>query len=52
MIEGGNVLDYHACEWFPERWFDLVVVLRAATEPLYDRLTGRCVHAYLEKTII
>ena len=39
--DGGIVLDYHACELFPERWFDLVLVLRASTEVLYDRLTAR-----------
>ena len=24
---GGHVVDYHSCDLFPERWFDLVVVL-------------------------
>jgi adenylate kinase len=37
----GVVADYHVCEIFPERWFDLVLVLRASTEVLYDRLTAR-----------
>ena len=45
-ISGGVVADYHACELFPERWFDLVLVLRADTEVLYDRLTER---GYSEK---
>lgn len=27
LSEGGNVLDFHSCEIFPERWFDLVLVL-------------------------
>jgi adenylate kinase len=40
-IAGGIVADYHACELFPERWFDLILVLRANTEVLYDRLTER-----------
>jgi adenylate kinase len=40
-INGGIVADYHACELFPERWFDLILVLRADTEILYDRLTSR-----------
>jgi adenylate kinase len=40
-ISGGIVADYHSCELFPERWFDLIVVLRADTEVLYDRLTER-----------
>lgn len=37
----GIVADYHSCELFPERWFDLVLVLRAKTDVLYDRLTER-----------
>lgn len=37
----GIVADYHVCEVFPERWFDLVLVLRANTDVLYDRLTAR-----------
>lgn len=35
------VADFHVCEIFPERWFDLVLVLRSATDVLYDRLTAR-----------
>lgn len=37
----GAVVDYHSCDFFPERWFDLILVLRAKTEVLYDRLTSR-----------
>ena len=37
----GIVVDFHMCEIFPERWFDLVLVLRAKTEVLFDRLTKR-----------
>lgn len=37
----GIVADYHVCEMFPERWFDLVLVLRSKTEVLYDRLKAR-----------
>jgi adenylate kinase len=37
----GIVADFHACELFPERWFDLVLVLRTKTEVLFDRLTER-----------
>lgn len=37
----GIVADYHACEIFPERWFDLILVLRATTEVLFDRLSAR-----------
>lgn len=37
----GIVADFHVCEIFPERWFDLVLVLRTKTEILFDRLTSR-----------
>ncbi|KAL3914874.1 MAG: hypothetical protein SGARI_008316, partial [Bacillariaceae sp.] len=37
----GIVADFHMCEIFPERWFDLVLVLRASTDTLFDRLTKR-----------
>jgi adenylate kinase len=38
---GGLIIDWHACELFPERWIDLVVVLRVESSTLYDRLTAR-----------
>ncbi|CAG9763283.1 unnamed protein product [Ceutorhynchus assimilis] len=41
MRHGGNIVDYHSCEFFPERWFDAVYVLRADTATLYDRLKAR-----------
>lgn len=41
MIEGGKVVDYHSCDFFPERWFDLVLVLTTNTEILFDRLVSR-----------
>lgn len=34
-------MDFHTCEIFPERWFDLVLVLRADTASLYDRMLKR-----------
>jgi adenylate kinase len=37
----GIVADFHVCEIFPERWFDLVLVLRTKTDVLFDRLTAR-----------
>ncbi|CAD5220060.1 unnamed protein product [Bursaphelenchus okinawaensis] len=40
-LEGGLVIDYHACDFFPERWFDIVVVLRCDNTQLYDRLKTR-----------
>ncbi|KAI6223817.1 Adenylate kinase isoenzyme 6-like protein [Aphelenchoides fujianensis] len=45
--EGGLVIDYHSCEFFPVRWFDFVVVLRCENAPLYDRLHERA--GYSEK---
>jgi adenylate kinase len=39
--EQGVVADFHVSEMFPERWFDLVLVLRTSTEVLFDRLTKR-----------
>uniref|UniRef100_A0A915E6B2 Adenylate kinase n=1 Tax=Ditylenchus dipsaci TaxID=166011 RepID=A0A915E6B2_9BILA len=40
--DGGVVLDYHSSEFFPQRWFDFVFVLRCEnTEILYDRLASR-----------
>ena len=41
LSEGGNVVDHHTCEDFPERWFDIVVVLRSSTESMFDRLVDR-----------
>ncbi|BBN18448.1 adenylate kinase [Marchantia polymorpha subsp. ruderalis] len=41
MSAGGNVVDYHGCDFFPERWFDVVVVLQTKTAVLYDRLSNR-----------
>merc|ERR1712107_905234 len=37
----GIVADFHICEIFPERWFDLVICLRTSTDVLFDRLTAR-----------
>ena len=45
---GGCIVDFHTPEIFPERWFDLVLVLTSTTEVLYDRLTAR---GYLENKI-
>ncbi|KKA25975.1 hypothetical protein TD95_002152 [Thielaviopsis punctulata] len=38
---GGCIIDWHACDLFPESWIDLVVVLRAPSATLYDRLRAR-----------
>ncbi|XP_071709336.1 adenylate kinase isoenzyme 6 homolog [Rutidosis leptorrhynchoides] len=41
MEGGGNIVDHHGCDFFPERWFDRVAVLRTENSVLYDRLTKR-----------
>ncbi|KAJ2964205.1 hypothetical protein NQZ79_g756 [Umbelopsis isabellina] len=41
MSEGGKIVDFHSCGIFPERWFDLVLVLRADTNVLYPRMEKR-----------
>ncbi|CUS10263.1 unnamed protein product [Tuber aestivum] len=41
--EGGCIIDWHVCDLFPESWIDLVVVLRADSTILYDRLEKRWV---------
>lgn len=41
MAEGGCIVDFHSPEFFPERWFELVLVLRTKTEVLFDRLEAR-----------
>lgn len=45
MAAGGAVIDFHTVDFFPERWFDLVVVLRCDNDVLYPRLEARCVRA-------
>ena len=37
----GLVVDFHSNEFFPKRFFDLVVVLRTNNTVLYDRLMKR-----------
>ena len=41
MSTGGVVVDYHGCDFFPERWFDIVFVLRTDNTVLYNRLEHR-----------
>lgn len=41
MKDGGVILDHHSSDWFPERWIQVVVILRATTEALFDRLEAR-----------
>ncbi|KAG1716555.1 hypothetical protein ID866_607 [Astraeus odoratus] len=39
--QGGVILDWHTCDIFPERWIDLVVVLRCNHTLLWERLENR-----------
>lgn len=41
MVLGGNIVEYHGCDFFPERWFQLVFVLQCDNTVLYDRLKKR-----------
>lgn len=41
MKEGAVILDHHSCDWYPERWIQLAIVLSATTQVLYDRLEAR-----------
>lgn len=41
LSRGGNIVDHHSCDFFPERWFDLVLVLQTDNSLLYDRLKQR-----------
>ncbi|KAL6043882.1 hypothetical protein STEG23_011838, partial [Scotinomys teguina] len=41
MREGGVIVDYHGCDFFPERWFHIVFVLRTDNSILYKRLETR-----------
>lgn len=41
MSQGGVILEFHSCNFFPERWFDIVVLLRCDNTRLFDRLTER-----------
>lgn len=41
--EGGNLVDYHNCDVFWERCYDVVVELQTGNSLLYERLTNRSV---------
>ncbi|XP_031302259.1 adenylate kinase isoenzyme 6 isoform X1 [Camelus dromedarius] len=48
MSEGGVIVDYHGCDFFPERWFHIVFVLKTDNSVLYKRLETR---GYNEKKL-
>lgn len=39
--DGGHIVDYHSSDFFAERYFDLIFVLRSSTEVLFERLEKR-----------
>ncbi len=41
MGSGGIVMDFHGSDFFPQRYFDFVFVLRTQNKILYERLKGR-----------
>lgn len=41
MNAGGNVAEYHSSEFFPERWFQAIYVVRCNTNILFKRLEER-----------
>ena len=48
IAAGGCVVEHHVTDFFPERFFDIVFVLRTENKTLYDRLKAR---KYNEKKI-
>lgn len=41
LEEGGNIIDWHACDLFPPSQIDLVAVIRCDNTILHDRLKAR-----------
>jgi adenylate kinase len=41
VAAGGLIVDYHVTDFFPERFFDVVFVLRTDNTSLHDRLKAR-----------
>lgn len=39
--QGGLIIDFHSCAFFPRDWFNLIILLRATNTNIYDRLTER-----------
>jgi adenylate kinase len=51
MTPGGKIVDYHGCDFFPERWFDIVFVLQTDNSHLYDRLVQRYANLKLKLSL-
>lgn len=41
LADGGQIIDWHACDLFPQNLIDLVCVVRCENGVLYDRLKAR-----------
>jgi adenylate kinase len=41
LSKGSCIVDFHTSDFFPERWFDIVVLLRCDNTVLYKRLEAR-----------
>lgn len=39
--KGGILIDFHSSDFFPLRYFDLVILMRCSNQYLYDRLSSR-----------
>eukprot|EP00095_Tigriopus_kingsejongensis_P000404 snap_masked-scaffold19_size710362-processed-gene-4.6 protein:Tk00404 transcript:snap_masked-scaffold19_size710362-processed-gene-4.6-mRNA-1 annotation:"adenylate kinase isoenzyme 6" len=45
VATGGLIVDHHMTDFFPERYFDIVFVLRTDNDRLHDRLRARAYNA-------
>lgn len=41
VAAGGKIVEFHSCDFFPERWFDIVVLIRCDNSVLHKRMTER-----------
>ena len=48
LDKGGCIVDFHTVDFFPKRWFDVVIVLRTENDVLFPRLEAR---GYSQKKI-
>uniref|UniRef100_A0A0N4ZXE7 Adenylate kinase isoenzyme 6 homolog n=1 Tax=Parastrongyloides trichosuri TaxID=131310 RepID=A0A0N4ZXE7_PARTI len=42
--DGGVIVDHHGCDFFPQRYFNIIIVLRCNNTILYERLEKRNYH--------
>lgn len=41
ISKGGLIIDFHSSDFFPLRYFDLVILMRCGNEKLFKRLEER-----------